>query len=198
MNSDSVGYERQRNQDLANLEKTRKEEIAKLTNSAKAEESQLKSAMESQVSGIENQLVNINGSINQIQSALEDPNLPAGEKQKLRKRLEQLRAHKVFLQTQIFRMKVRVQSRLKLLWFHIRTNKDLINERMDNQRSLLLRRYAEIMTRLTNQGLIERAQARAQQQQARQAAGRQDQPRQPSKPSGLSFERRGESQSVAG
>lgn len=198
MNSDVMGVTKERNIRLNELKKQREQQISEITHKATAQESQIKSALEAQTSHYQGQLDNVNSSIGQIETALGSGGLPSGETKKLKKQLEKLRVHRSFLQAEIFRLKVRMQSRINQLWFHVRTQKEFINQNMDNQRNFLLKKYADLLTRLTNNSMIERANARSQQRGSRPGTGKQPggtmMPRRPK----FSADNRGEMQSAAG
>lgn len=198
MNSDVMGVTKERNTRLKELKEQREQQISQITNEATAQESQIKSALEAQSSHYQGQLDNVSASIGQIETALGSGGLPSGEVKKLKKQLEKLRAHRSFLQAEIFRLKVRMQSRINQLWFHVRTQKEFINQNMDNQRSFLLKKYADLLTRLTNNSMIERANARSQQRGPRPGAGKKPGgSMMPGRPK-FSADNRGEMQSTAG
>lgn len=197
MDGASTEVIKQRNQKLEELRKGKESQLATVVNQAKDQEAQLTSALDTQTNHYTKQLNNVNIGIGQLETAL-NSGLSGSEASKARSQLEKLRAHRNYIQGELFRLKVRMRSRINTLWFHVRTQKEFINQNADNQRSLLLKKYADLLTHVTNNSMIQRANARAQQQaragKGSNTAGGRPQARKPN----LGMESRGSMQQVAG
>jgi hypothetical protein len=155
-------YEQQQRENIIELESRKKKESSTLIAGGREKESQMEVSVGDQIETVKMQILKIDGQISEYENVLNNPDLPAGQRKKIQEALRNLRAHRAYLNMQLYRLRARLDSSKKMLWFHIKTRKEMVEEAIDQQKTLVYRRYAEIFARIANNEAIAKAQQQAQ------------------------------------
>lgn len=153
--------EGERSHELGLLEAAKLRQKNEAVSNAKLHEEHLQMGLGGELNRLEMQLKSARAEMRENEIKANNMELSRSERRKAREMVKNLEEHQKYLDEQVFKISNRIEATKKLIWYQVRARKEMIDTVFEQERSLTLRKYAEVFARMVSPEAIARAQEQA-------------------------------------
>lgn len=153
--------EGERSHELGLLEAAKLRQKNEAVSNAKLHEEHLQMGLGGELNRLEMQLKSARAEMRENEIKANNMELSRSERRKAREMVKNLEEHQKYLDEQVFKISNRIEATKKLIWYQVRARKEMIDTVFEQERSLTLRKYAEVFARMVSPEVIARAQEQA-------------------------------------